>query len=78
MSFGPYYIERGRQSMATLDRDVAMRQREDALENMKDFVDRIWLPDDEIREKKEPSTSGWQYMPTRDDDYWTLGRYYLK
>ena len=35
-----------------LDRDIAMRQSHDAPENTKDFVDRIWLLDDEIRERR--------------------------
>ena len=38
--------------MTALDRDVSTRQKEDAPENMKSFVDRIWILDDELRERR--------------------------
>ena len=52
MGYSPYFIERGRHPMTALDRDVATRQKEDAPENMKSFVDRIWILDDELRERR--------------------------
>ena len=52
MGYSPYYIERGRHPMMPLDIDVTARQTLTAPENTKDFVDRIWLLDDELREKR--------------------------
>jgi len=53
LGYSPYFIERGRHPSLTLDIDVATRQQREAPENTKEFVYRMWVLDDTLRERRQ-------------------------
>jgi len=52
LGFSPYFIERGRHPSLPLDRDVTTRQQRQTPEKTEDFVLRMWMLDDQLRERR--------------------------